>query len=94
MLNVVKATPKGKKDKKTLLGKAGHGTVFRFPTTSVEEALGSEGALFYMVIDTQPKKTGRVTVTSLDGKSVQEKDEDHQVIVHNATLSDGDAERV
>lgn len=95
MPQVVKANPSGKTEKQTKLGDVKPGQVFRFPSVTFEQALaGEEGAGFYQVIDTQPKKTGRVTIVSSDGRSVQEKDDDHKVIVHPSTLEVGEAELV
>jgi hypothetical protein len=95
MPHIVKANPSGKTEKQTKLGAVRPGEIFRFPSATLEQALaGEEGAGFYQVIETQPKKAGRVTIVSIDGKSVQEKDDDHKVIVHPATLEIGEAELV
>ena len=95
MLKVVKANPSGKTEKQTKLGEVKPGTFFRFPSSTFEQALaGDEGAGFYQVINTQPKKTGRVTIVSSDGESIQEKDDDHLVIVHPATIQISEAELV
>jgi len=95
MPKVVKANPSGKTEKQTKLGDVKPGEYFRFPSVTFEQALaGEEGAGFYQVIETQPKKTGRVTIVSSDGKSVQEKDDDHKVVVHPSKLEIGEAELV
>ncbi len=95
MPQVVKANPSGKMEKRTKLKDVGAGNVFRFAFVSFEQALaGEEGAGFWQVVDTQPKKTGRVTIVSTDCKSLQEKDDDHEVIVHPAKLEVGEAELV
>lgn len=94
-MKVQKATPKKKTEKIVALSKVGPGQVFRFAHVSFEAAMaGKDDATFYMVIDVQPKKAGRVNIVSVDGKSVLERDEDHQVVVHDATLSIERAERV
>lgn len=92
MPQVVKAVPADKCEQQTKLGNVRPGEVFRFPHFSFEEALaGENGAGFYQVIDIQPKKTGRVTVVSVDGKSVLEKDDDRYVVVHPSKLEIGGA---
>ncbi len=92
MPHIEKAGEKGKTEKLTKLGEVKTGEVFRFQGTTYEEAIaGENGALFYMVINTQPKKTDRVTIVSMDGQSVQEKDSDHLVIVHPSKLHVGQA---
>lgn len=93
-MKVQKATPKKKTEKIVALARLSPGQVFRFAHISFEAAMaGKDDASFYMVIDVQPKKTGRVNIVSVDGKSVLERDEDHQVIVHEATLNIERAER-
>ncbi len=95
MPEVVKANPSDKTEKQTKLGDVKPGEFFRFPSVTFEQALtGEEGAGFFSVIETQPKKAGRVTIVSSDGKSVQEKDDDHMVIVHPSKLEIGEAELV
>jgi hypothetical protein len=95
MPTAVKAIPPGKKEKQTKLGDVKPGQVIRFPSGTFEGALASEeGVGFYMVIETQPKKAGRVTIVSTDGKSVLEKDDDHSVIVHPSQLMVSEAELV
>jgi hypothetical protein len=88
MPNVTKATKPGKTEKRVKLGDIKPGNTFRFPSVSFEEALEGEGkekgSGFFMVIDTQPKKAGRVTIVSSDGKIVLEKDDDHEVIPHSS----------
>jgi hypothetical protein len=82
-----------KTEKRTKLQDVKPGEVIRFPFHSYEQAIaGEEGAGFHMVIDVQPKKTGRVNIVSSDGKLVQEKDGDHEVIVHPSRLEVGGAE--
>ena len=71
--------------------KPGDGFV-RFRDVTFAEALtGKDESQFFMVIETQPKKTGRVTLVSADGKTVQEKDDDHQVFVHSVVFKVGEA---
>ncbi len=95
MPQVVKANPSGKIEKQTKLGDVKPGEVFRFPSVTFEQALtGEEGAGFYQVIRTQPQKTGRVVIVSSDGMSVQEKDDDHMVVVHPSKLLIDQAEFV
>lgn len=95
MPQVVKANPSGKTEKQTKLGDVKPGDIFRFPSVSFEQALaGEEGVEFYQVIEIQPKKTGRVTIVSIDGKSVKEKDDDHKVVVHPSKMEIGEAELV
>ncbi len=94
-MEVVKACPAQKTEKRVKLGKLIAGDVFRFANRTFEHAIADqEGASFYMVIEAQPKKTGRVTIIPLDGKVVLEKDDDHEVICHPATIEIGEAERV
>lgn len=94
-MQVVKANPPGKVEKQVKLGEVKCGETFRFPSATFEQALaGEERTGFFMVIETQPKKTGRVTIVSTDGKSVQEKDDDHMVVVHHSKLEISPAEFV
>ena len=89
-MKIVKAASKGKTEKLTKLGevKPGDGKVFRFQGASFEEALvGKDDACFYMVIKSTPEKVGRVTICSLDGKSVLDRDDSHLVVVHSAEIS-------
>lgn len=93
MLQILKANPSGKTEKQTKLGDVKPGSIFRFPSVTFEQALSDEeGSGFYLVIETQPKKAGRVTIVSIDGKSFQEKDDDHKVVVHPSKLEIGEAE--
>jgi hypothetical protein len=93
MPQVVKANPSGKTEKQTKLGDVKPGEFFRFSSITFEQAIaGEEGAGFYQVIETLPKKTGRVTIVSSDGRSVQEKDDDHKVVVHPSRLEISEAE--
>jgi hypothetical protein len=95
MPKIVRVKPNGKAEKQTRLGNVKPGETFRFPSITFEQALaGEEGAGFYMVIATQPQKAGRVTIVSSDGKSVQEKDDDHMVVVHASKLEVSDAELI
>ncbi len=95
MPQVVKANPSGKTEKQTKLGDVKPGEFFRFSSVTFEQALaGEEGAGFYQVINTQPKKTGRVTIVSSDAMSVLEKDDDHKVVVHPSRLVIDEAELV
>ena len=85
--------PAGKKERTVKLGqiKPG-GDVFRFPAVSYEEALsGKDESTFFMVINTLPVQAGRVSIVSLDGKLVLEKDNDHLVIPHPSNLMIGEA---
>jgi len=96
-MKVVKKVPKGKTEKLTKLGDVipGSENVFRFQGTSAEEIFANEGdTSFYMVIKTTPEKAGRVTICSLDGMSVLERDVSHLVIIHPAEVAVGDAELI
>lgn len=95
MPNVVKQTDSSKIEKQIKLEEAKPGDIFRYPSTSFEKALTAEkGSSFFMVVDVIPKKTGRVTVVSSDGKIVQEKDSDHMVVVHPSKIVVDAAEMV
>ena len=95
MPEISKASKPNKIEKRTPLKNVKPGQVFRFPSITFEQALGDkESAGFYFVVETQPKKTGRVTIISTDGKSVQEKDDDHNVIIHPSKLMVEEAEFV
>lgn len=94
MAQVTKETG-GKTEKQTKLGDVKPGEFFRFPSITFEEALaGKEGAGFYQVIETQPKKADRVSILTSDGKSLQERDADRMVIVHPAKIVISPAELV
>jgi predicted xylose isomerase-like sugar epimerase len=83
-----------KVEKAVALSAVAVGQVFRLAHVSFADALsGKDDNGFFMVINVQPKKTGRVHIVSLDGQQVLERDEDHQVIVHNATVDIEPAER-
>lgn len=64
-----------------------HGEVFRFPNFSFEEAItGQNESTFYMVVNKQPAQSERVSIMSLDGKSIIERDADRLVIPHDAQV--------
>lgn len=95
MPQVVKANPSGKTEEQVKLGTLKPGDIFRHPWNTFEQALtGEEGAGFFMIIETVPKKTGRVTILTIDGKSVQERDDDHLVVLHPSKLEIGEAKMV
>ena len=79
-------------DKTVSLKDAKPGDVFRYAHVSADKAF-SEGD-FYMVIDTQPKKAGKVKIIFLDGTMELERDDDHQIVVHPAKIRIGPAETV
>jgi len=87
---VVKSTPPDKKEKRALLKDARPGQhIVRFPGTTFEEAIAKKDeATFFQVIasPTGTQKAGRVTLVSIDGMLPIERDETHEVILHNATL--------
>lgn len=79
-------------EKLTKLGDAKPGDYVRLETMRpFEDAMVRPHENFFMVIETQPKKAGRVTLSSIDGKLVVEKDDDRMVVVHPATLNIGPA---
>lgn len=87
MPQAIKAERGKKVEQQTRLGDLKAGAIFRFTSYTFEQALtGTDGATFYMVVDMQPKKTGRVTIVATDGGPVLERDDTHQVIVHPAVL--------
>jgi len=91
---IIKANPTETVEKEIKLAHVGAGNFFRFATTTFEEAMANEDAPgLFMVVTMPAPKTGRVTIVSIDGKSVQEKDDDHLVIVHPVTIQVGEAER-
>ena len=95
MPQIEKANPSGKTEKRTKLGDVKPGEFFRFPSCTFEQALvGEDGGGFYQVIEIQPKKADRVTILSSDGRSVQERDADREVIVHPAKIVISGAEWV
>lgn len=73
--------------KTSQLGKVAAGEIFRFPNVKFEEAIiGHDEATFYMVINKQPAHADRVSIMSIDGKTVLERDADREVVVHQAEL--------
>lgn len=89
MPTVEKLIPAGKQQKLIKLKDVKPGEIFRFPVVSFEEALNDksdDGQGFYMVIASKPEKAGRVTAVSSDGKSIIERDDDREVVVHPAKL--------
>ncbi len=77
----------GKAEKAVKLNSLQHGSVFRFPDVTFEEALAVEDASFYMVINKPTASPDRIAVISLDGKTLLERDGDRQVFQHQATVS-------
>lgn len=76
--------------------KPGSAKVIRFQGTTYQEALSNkDDATFYMVVKPPTEKTGRVTLVSIDGRSVRECDDDHLVYVHDAVIEvDETAEKI
>jgi hypothetical protein len=62
------------------------GDVFRMAETSFSDAMGDGNQGFYMRIQTTTSKSDRVSLISLDGKTLMERDEDRLVYVHNAKV--------
>lgn len=87
IVKVITQDPK-KKEKTTKLADVPIGDVVRFLSATYKEATSGDknGHSFYMVVENQPKKTGRVSLVSLDGSSVIERDDDHQVVVHKTQI--------
>ena len=85
-MKVVKAAQEGKGEVTVKLSQVGIGNVFRFPFTTFEAAISEKDEeTFYMVIG-KPAQDHRVSVLSLDGKVLLERDGDRYVIQHRATI--------
>ncbi len=70
------------------LSEVKYGNIIRFPSVTFEEAMsGKDDAQFFMVINKQPAQTARVSLISLDGENIIERDADRQVIIHKAEIS-------
>ena len=96
-MNVIRAAECDKTEKLTKLGdlKPDCGKVFRFQGVSYVDALsGKDDNCFYQVIKSVPEETSRVTICSVDGKTVKKYDDTHQVIAHSAKLVVCDPEMV
>lgn len=92
-MQMVKASAKGKIEKRRRLGELKPGELFRFPSVSYEEALsGAEEAGFFLVVKTVPEKKDRVTIAAIDGKLLLERDADREVVVHAAVIEIQEAE--
>lgn len=88
-MQIVRANPAGAVEKTSKLSVLQAGDVFRFPDVSYEQAISNaDDASFYMVINKPISgDTKRVSVLSLDGKTLLERDGDREVIRHQATIS-------
>jgi len=86
-MQIVKANPEKKEEKLSKLSTLTHGAVFRFRDTLFEDALVAENTAFYMVINKPASTVDRVSVLSLDGKTILERDGEHMVHQHQATIS-------
>ncbi len=75
------------REKRVKLKEVAIGTLFRYATVSLDEALRAPGQWFYWrVADVGAAKTNRITVASCDMKLISERDDDHLIIVHEHEL--------
>lgn len=62
------------------------GEIFRFATSTFEEAGREKDALFFQVIPQPAQKPDCVTIMTTDGKIALVRDGIHQVIIHPSKL--------
>lgn len=68
------------------LGSCAPGEIVHFAEHSLPDLLVDDQPGIYMVVNKEPKKAGRVTLVSLDGKSLIERDSDRLIKKVQATL--------
>jgi len=87
-MQIKKFIPTGKNEKTVQLKDAGVGSIIRFPEFTFEEVMsGKDEATFYMVInDVHPRSANSLTLVSLDGKLIIQRDADRLVVVHQADI--------